>query len=173
MKSRLKDRFAYLEIRSYIGVSFGAQHYYGEMRCGHKRVDLKHRMSAAQAARLNKAHDWKGYKAGSLSEHFESKEQLIAVAVESYKEHFPEAILLVQGSPVYAEPQPCLAGEPALMEKINRLAAELKAEEAKNGDRQQESRRMRDICDEYWSIACAEVAEVIESEAKKEGKDVQ
>ncbi len=157
--TRMEDRFAWLEISSYIGVSYGARHYYGELRYGDERVQLKYRMSAADATRLNKAHGWKGYRAGGLSEHFDSKEQVIALAVETYKTHFPDAILLVQGNKAYAEPQPCLAGEPALMEKINELAAELKVEEAKeeakNGN--QESRRMREICDEYWALACSEI----------------
>ncbi len=155
--TRLEDRFAWLEITSYIGVSYGARHYYGELRYGDERVQLKHRMSAADAARLNKAHGWKGYRAGGLSEHFDSKDQVIALAVETYKTHFPGAILLVQGNKAYAEPQPCLAGEPVLMEKINGLAAELKVEEGKNGNGQHESRRMREICDEYWALACSEI----------------
>jgi len=64
--------------------------------------------------------------------------------------------MLVQGNPVYAEPQLCLDGDPELMEKINNMVKELSAEENKAGGSNYETPKMAEINDEYWALVCSD-----------------
>ena len=92
----------YLQFSSLVGVSIGATHFYGSLRCLEpwKRVDLTHELTASEGRELTKRHG-KGYtyKAGFVTESFETKDAIRELAISTYREHFPGAVKLVEGNP--------------------------------------------------------------------------
>lgn len=117
----------YLEISSWIGMSLGAMHFYGTMRTGydndgnHQKIDMRRPLTSAQAKELNKAHDVKFYKAGSLYQGYDTRDEIRQQALATYKDLFPGATILVEGSSAVADPQPILDGPKDIMDFVNEL----------------------------------------------------
>lgn len=137
----------YLEITTWQGISLGATHYYGKLVYGAECIELTHSLTATQAAKLGRLHDWT-YREGDRSPHFDMKEEIIELALSTYKEHFPDAYLLVLGKPCYAEPQPILDGPSNIKARINQLCERIEA----IGGWEQNYREMGRICDEWETI---------------------
>ena len=92
-----------LEISTFQGLSFGATHYYGRLigydNGEYKRVELKHPLTPSQVTALNKAEtSHRTWRAGMLYPGFDTEGDVIAFAVECFREHFPDAVALVVGS---------------------------------------------------------------------------
>lgn len=107
------DLTVHLEISSWQGVSIGAQHYYGKLTGyidgEYTSVEVMHPMSKEMADELNAKDDWDGYEEGTETIRFDTEEEIRKRALETWREHFPSAIMLFEGSGSYVEPKKCLA----------------------------------------------------------------
>lgn len=110
-----RDRVVFLEILSWRG-SVGV-HYYGSLHFGGygedgRRLDLERKLSARQAAALNKRDGIQSlsWKAGDRSGRLNTKEEAHKLAKKAWHEFAPEALALVEGSPAIAQPLEVLDG---------------------------------------------------------------
>ena len=119
------DEIAFLEITSWQGVSIGAEHYYGKIitHNPYSHVELKRKLTAKQAAKLSKKDKW-DYRPGAETDRFDTKEQIIKIAVAQYKSIMPSARMLVLGSSSSVEPKQVLDANKSIMEKCNKIYAE-------------------------------------------------
>jgi exoribonuclease R len=119
-----RDHVVYLRITSMRG-SLDGEHYYAELVYSgekYERIDLEHRISSAQAKRMNKKDDWKFHKAGQTSGRFETKDEAIKTAIAEYKKRFPKAVILLLGDAATAEVKRVLdAPSKELQEQCNAL----------------------------------------------------
>lgn len=116
------SKMVYLRLESWEGISPGATHYYATL-CG---VDKSVKLAKEFTAETAKARNIKDrvkllYRAGQLTSRFDSKTEAVEFARQKWREHFPEAVLLVLGSPSVLEPQFVLEGPPLLKKQINAL----------------------------------------------------
>ncbi len=122
----------YLKISTWQGISLGATHYYGElvMSAGedYRVIELKKSLTKRQAAKLNKAADmdWL-YEPGDQYHGFDTKAEIIVLAVKTFRDHFPGADLLILGNPAYSEPMPILVGDSQANEKAEELVTAAEA----------------------------------------------
>lgn len=126
----------YLHIRSYQGVSYGAEHYYGKLRGSNRDeedMEIRRIMSKRVAQKLSKKDDWK-HEAGDETYRFDSEQAIIKIALATYKEHFPHAKLLILGYCYYAEPQLILACENQEDKEILDHLYKLAQEQRKKGE---------------------------------------
>ena len=122
----MREKIINLDIKSWQGVSPGALHFYGCL-CGgkpYRKVEIKKAMTAREARELSKRDSFH-YRSGSTTERFADKDELIQLAVKTYKEHFPAAKVLLLGNPVSAEPQRVLDAPPRIFKKGNKMFAEI------------------------------------------------
>ena len=114
----------YLKITSWAGISIGAIHFYGELRARnpYRVIELKRTLTTASARRLTKQHgkDFQ-YRVGYQTIGFETEQEIIDLAIKTYKTHFPDATILIRGDPVYAEPQEIIDGKKSVIVKANKL----------------------------------------------------
>ena len=61
------------------------------------------------------------YRAGAMSERFESEIDIRKGALKIWKKRFPDAVILLEGSSSCASVQRCLSGPKELKNKINSL----------------------------------------------------
>ncbi len=147
MKTKITP--CYLDVSSYVGISIGADHYYGHLKYNDQKIELKHRLTQKEADLLNKkdGNNYNRYKKGALSERFDTEEQVEKIAIKTWKQHFPDANILIKGSDVYIEPQPCIDGLKVIKDKINRLYKRAcKLGWFDNGN----DKIVDEICDEYY-----------------------
>jgi hypothetical protein len=90
-----------LQIATWAGITAGAIHYYGTL-CGYvdgkyRKVDLECILTSKEAAELNAADRYDGWREGSRTGRFPSRERLIDTALRYYRDHFPQAIALAIG----------------------------------------------------------------------------
>jgi hypothetical protein len=147
------ERVVHLYISSWIGTSLGATHFYGELQgeidSEYKKVELMDTLTSAQAVRLRKS----GYNyldAGDLYSGFDTRDDVIKMGVEQFRQHFPAADILVLGRSAVADPQKILVGPADLIAFVNPLADEAKRIGGYEGD----ERRMEAIFrkfQKFWS----------------------
>lgn len=156
-------KIVHLEITSWRGLSLGAIHYYGEL-IGHKRekyttIKLEQKCTRKAAIEENKKAREMGLpgrtRPGELTNQFDSKEQLRKFAIKHWKEHFPKAVILIEGNSSTVEPQPILIGPKEIKDRVNKLSRE-----ADTIDRwEKNEKRMDEICDE-WNELIAKVTKL-------------
>lgn len=101
----------FLRIRSFVGYSPGASHFYGELVCpgaklGEYRKSISHRLTKREAKELTKMHSsGYTYKEGYISQAFVTKDDIRVAAIAQYRELFPAATRLLEGDPVYPDEQ--------------------------------------------------------------------
>ena len=95
----------YLEITTWVGLSPGATHSYGKLRCDKDSVSLKRRVSKEENSRLKDR-----FLHTKTTEAFNSEKSLIAKARRVWKKHFPNATHLCLGNSSYIEPHKTLVG---------------------------------------------------------------
>lgn len=106
----------HLQLRTWIGLSPGASHYYAELKPGDgEPVSLGYKLSEAQAAAVNKAARESWFKSfqyhpGDWYEGFSSKSHAIEIAKSVWRKHFPNGTFLLLGYTVNVEPKPILDG---------------------------------------------------------------
>ena len=118
------NQIVYLEITSWYGISIGAEHYYGKLSGSDTVVELERTLTSRQAKELNKKDSMKYLKEGSKTGRFDTKEEIIEVALFEYKKHFPDAKILILGRSSLAEPQKILDAPKQIRDKGNLLFAE-------------------------------------------------
>ena len=105
----MTKKIVYLDLTTWIGTSFDAEHYYGCLQTnvyGQKDVELEKPATAREAAYLNKKNGYRvRYKKGALISNFETSEEIIQLAIRTYKQHFPEATILIKGAAMISQPQ--------------------------------------------------------------------
>lgn len=122
----------FLRISSFVDVGMGAQHYYGKLEHfqGGPTFDVTYPLSLQEARVFNR--EWLkkyevesglGYQEGEPSERFPSIKKVIVAAKKQFKEHWPEASVLVLGSSGYYQPQRILVGPKQFKDRISVLAA--------------------------------------------------
>ena len=144
------------------GASAGGEHYYGYLKCFDypgtdlmENIQLEHPLSSDEARLLNKKDKARagsgGYRKGTMSNRFSSEEDIIEVAREVWKEHLPEADLLVFKGVAMAEPRLVLEGPKKIKDAINRLVK--KFEKLGEWGKSKANDKKKDaVCDEWYKI---------------------
>lgn len=144
------------------GVSVGGEHYFGHLKCfdcpgtdGMQNIDLEHPLSSGEARFLNKKDKVRsgsgGYRKGTMSNRFLSEGDVIEVAREVWKEHFPEADILVFKGSGISEPTLVLEGPKKIKDAINRLVK--KNEKLGEWGKSKVNDKKKDaVCDEWCQI---------------------
>lgn len=139
-------RITWLVIRTYEGLVGWAIHYYGDMKNGDDSADVEKRLTAREAADLNKR-DGFGYKwkKGSATSRCSSEEEVIKLAREQYRQHFSDSDVLILGHHIYPSPHIILEGPEWAVEKSRALHA--RAEEI--GRWNEDDSEMDELCEEW------------------------
>ena len=150
-----KYRIVYLHITTWQGISLGAIHYYGKLHGGGREVKLQHPLTAEQAAQVNKSAFAEGmafgFKVGEMYHGFDDRQEIIRLARSTWREHFPDADVLVVGNPCVAEPQRVLHGPKRFKAKVNGWLHEL----YKTGWDYQYRAQRRQASDAFWKYFCS------------------
>lgn len=130
----------YLQVDSWVGLLSYAEHHYGRVTQGGKKLfDVSYSLSRADAARINKeAQRLEGasafrYSPGETSIRFPSEERLIARAIEMC-EQYPEVKVLVKGCSGVLDPMPVLVGPDSLKQGAESIVARAEANDWWEGD---------------------------------------
>ena len=115
-----------LEIRSWAGISIGAQHSYGSLSFDDKndelqKVRLTRKLNKQTAKILNdqrNEHEY-GFRSGETTECFNDDNHVRKTAKRIWKKICPDGDLLIEGSYAVGDPQRCLDGDPEVVETIN------------------------------------------------------
>lgn len=113
----------YLEISSWQGISFGAVHWYGELkdRNGNLLMELEYPLTESQALARNLVESGIRWHCGDLIRGWDDEVKLIAFAIKNYKQLVPGATILFCGNPAVADPQKVLDGPIEFKESVNAL----------------------------------------------------
>ena len=144
--------FVYLNIRSWIGIGLGAQHYYGtlEARGDIDDIVLTRTLSARQAARANR---YRGvlplHRQGDVSSGFDSIDDIKALAIKTWKDLMPQGETLLLGRSSIAEPLEILAwpAHPELIDPANEVWNRF---EELEGYRYRHNRDLAEAIEEEW-----------------------
>jgi len=122
------NRIAYLKITSFMEIgSIGASHYYGSLvgyNPDYNKIDIEKTKSKADAKKLNSLDRETYHREGQKTSRFETKEEIINIALVEYKNHFPEACILILGNNAKAEPQKILDAPSDILSKGNKMFEE-------------------------------------------------
>ena len=114
----------FLEISTWAGISLGAEHFYGKLRNSSfdKTVELLRKLTTVECIHLNKKDNYLGlrYREGELTERFESPDLIRTLAINTWKEHYPDGEILVEGSCI-ADPVRILIGPNNIKKRGNEL----------------------------------------------------
>lgn len=134
-----REKITFLKIRSWIGLSPEAVHYQGELQrfsnCGDK-VEFKRILSTSDAKKLNaiRKRQYPGdphaafFRAGMEYDGFDTRDELIKLALETYKTHYPESCILILGSASTGDPQLILdAPNQELITEANKIYEEFES----------------------------------------------
>lgn len=127
----------FLEIQSWVGLSIGAQHYYGKLGLSDRTLEWKERhekevqvqkpMTSKEAKERNKAEHIEGsswrWKKGDMTHGFATEKELRERALVIWKEHFPEYNLLLEGTTSTLDPCLVIDAPPEFMEQGNVIVA--------------------------------------------------
>ena len=110
----------HLKIESWVGTSAGAVHSYGEL-IGSKTIVLKKKIKKNDLKNLNNRKDdfLNCYRVGSLTKRFDTEEEIIKLAIETYKKHFKKATVLCLGDNCHHEPKKILDAAKGIKGKAN------------------------------------------------------
>jgi hypothetical protein len=126
-------KLVWLEASSFAGVAAGATHWFGTLvgirRRKVTRVRLERRLTKAQAAKLNERDNGTTYRGGSKTQRFDTNLAMIRAARRVWREHFPDADVLVYGNHAVVSPLPVLAGEPSIVRALNQIVCRWDKEE--------------------------------------------
>lgn len=145
----MNERIVYLEISSFKMYVYNAVHYCGRLRCGEESADLARTLSAAEAEEFNRIDGFSVYEEGDETWRFKSKSQLKSLAVQTYREHFPDAVFLIRGSHTVADPQFVLDGPDPWRTTLNELFAQADRLGWWDGG---EKDAVREVCDEWDAV---------------------
>lgn len=144
-----KLKVVYLEISSWRGISIGASHWYGKLVCNGEHIELRRKLSAKDAAEMNRK--WSSgniFRRGSMCKSFDSEQDIIKLAVTTFKKHFKGASVLVLGHSCTADPQKVLIGPREFKSKVNAWYRRTERIGGYDGGHYQE---MSKISDDFWA----------------------
>lgn len=118
----MKEKIAVVEITSWIGMSMGAEHYYGELWMHGKKIELKHRLTKAEALKRNTKDPSFAWRAGIMVSGFATEKKVRTIAVELCRKDSGVKLLL-EGMYAVADVQKAVYGDPVIVAKINELYA--------------------------------------------------
>ena len=115
----------YLNITTWSGISIGAEHCYGTLIYIAEAIELTRKLPVEECIKLNKKDTNFGvrYSPGDLTERFNSYDDIRILAIDTFKYHFPDADILVEGGCV-ADPVRILVAPNDLMINGNALFKE-------------------------------------------------
>lgn len=153
------SKVIFLKITSYIGISPGASHFYGELipQDRSDSVNLRYVLSERRATRINRDikhnspgdYDLMKVYPGQFYGGFYSEEEIIRLAKREWRDRFPEAEMLVLGDRSSAEPQLVLEGPKKDKETINRWFEKC---EYLNWD--YDNPLVEEITEDFWKYWC-------------------
>lgn len=115
-------KIVYLEITTWIGVSLGAMHFYGELvgyiDDEYTKVELKRKLTSAAVKELHE-YGWSSVRAGDLFHGFDTRDDIRDEALATWQEHFPAALVLLEGRSAIGNPQKVLAGPEDFKTRVN------------------------------------------------------
>lgn len=112
----------HLEVSSWVGQDPKAVHYYGTLKSDDQSIELKRKVKKSDLKNLNNESDIiLTYRLGSLTNKFNTKEEVIKLAKKTYKEHFKEATVLCLGNDHHREPKKILDAAKGIKGKANTL----------------------------------------------------
>jgi hypothetical protein len=120
-------RPVWVDVHSWVGSSVSyASHYYGKFKRRREdgpvlEVDITKPLSRKEARRRNKAENTSIWMAGAKCNGFTSKDELYKVAAATYKQHFPDAVILLLNVAGDCGPMRALDGPPGFIEEANRI----------------------------------------------------
>jgi hypothetical protein len=152
------SRVVYLHISTWVGTAaIGAIHYFGELQCGDQVVKVTRVLSKPQAEKLNKEarrikprSDYELYRPDQETEDFLSRKEVRERALEIWKEHFPNADILVEGRRSVADPQQILIGPPHIMSRVNHWVYEAEAIGWYDGGHKKEMDEIFNEFSQFW-----------------------
>lgn len=154
-----KHGIAYLEISTWAGVAFDARHYYGrlvyENNAGRASEEVSFKLNEGMAGYMNMLDRHSTYRAGDDCTRFIAPQEVVEAGIALFKSKFQAGVLL-EGSPVYAEPHKvlCVVGLPdELMTEGNALFEQNEACHSAGGWDKHEA-DMNRLCDQ-WSALIA------------------
>ena len=119
----------YLEASTWIDHDPTAKHWYGELKCGRRTVELQHEMSAAEALYENQNHRNARARPGDITGKYLNLQDLVDQSVNTFQNIFPGARLLVEGrNSLY--PGPVLFGPPEVQQQARVLHDRMEAQYA-------------------------------------------
>ena len=106
-----------LQISTWMGVSLGAEHWYGRLSTDDGKRDerMRHSMTSEEAKNENKKDREMGqtffrWKKGAMTQGYSSRQQIIDQAREEFKTFEPKATVLIEGMVGCGSPQTILEG---------------------------------------------------------------
>ena len=99
----MEDRI-FIDLTSW-GACFNGEHYSGYIYGPEGRTELTHKMTTGLASRLNKKDGTTIYKPGETTGRFETKESAIRKGIETAREKYPDARIVILGDCSTANPQ--------------------------------------------------------------------
>lgn len=113
---------AYLDITTWVGLSPGAEHYYGTLKGPDgENHDVWDSLTAEAARQRNRLENVTHYEAGDETRRFATKTALREAAVAQFKEKYPNKVILVEGSRSTLMPQLVLVGPRPYKHAVNKL----------------------------------------------------
>ena len=101
----------YLSITTYKSSVTHAKHYYGTLKIkDHDPICLEKTLTAVEAAELNRYESDYGWEEGFTTTRLRDENDARQLGISSWREFYPNAQVLIEGEPHWAEPQPILAG---------------------------------------------------------------
>ena len=121
-----REDYVVLEISSWRGISLGGTHYYGVLvgyiGDEYVREEIEKPMTEEEAKKLRKKDDFKYYVAGSITDRFDTKQEIREIALAKWQTIFPNAKALLEGQSADAEPMKVLwVKNPEYMDELNEI----------------------------------------------------
>jgi len=118
-------KIAYLEINSWVGISFNAEHIYGKLHIDGETIELERKISKEEADILNRkdaaslGESFFNLKEGDYTIRYNDESELVKDAIKNAIER--DVDVLIEGCPVYVEPQKVLYSKTFSMFDANEI----------------------------------------------------
>jgi hypothetical protein len=123
------DNIGHLNISSWIGVSIGAVHVYGNLHYNWNRTEIKRNLTQEEANKINKKEDMINatyhYKKGDECGRFDTEKEIIDLTIKLLEKEYPQVDLLLSGDGASVSVNKAFWGkDKKLVDKINELYKE-------------------------------------------------
>jgi len=152
------NTLAFLKVTSFTWIgSIGAEHFYGKLQVEkpEETVELEHKMSAKMAKYMNKKDGTESfcrYKAGDMTNRFDTEEEVIMFGLMYFKTRFPKGILIQGDNCSRSAMYPVIYAPEELqlwMNKANKLVKEWNDIDGYDGS---QSKRAEQIDNEWYKM---------------------